>query len=177
MTTPESPASIPRAHRRRPTLTITAGPLSSGKSTWVRSIRTKSKQPLCLIRDEVRAEVGGADYLNGPVDHETEEAVTRRIREQTTEALTRGSDVFLDGCNNHPLTRSRWEALATDNSANFRVMLFNLSLVEIALLNAQRENPHPRAKIESSFRLWEAQFKKLTCRPQNHFINNDRSVA
>lgn len=177
MSTRETPTVVPRAQRRRPTLTITAGPLSSGKSSWVRSFRKAGGGPLCLIRDEVRAEVGGVGYIDGPVDPEIEEAVTARIKEETAQALSDGVDVFLDGCNNHPLTRIRWEALATGSAADFRLMFFNLSLEQIIALNAQRAVPHPREKVESSFALWEEQFKKAVKRPQHQFINNQRLSA
>lgn len=177
MNTSENTAIVPHAPRRRPTLTITAGPLSAGKSSWVRSFRTDDDTTLCLIRDEVRADVGGEGYLDGPVSPEVEESVTAYIRDQVIRALAEDKDVYLDGCNNHPLTRSRWESLATENSAEFRLMFFNLSLEQIAALNDRRQAPHSREKVESSFRYWEEQFRKIMSRPQHHFINGERALA
>lgn len=170
-----APATTPSS-RRRPLLTITAGPLSSGKSAWVRSFRSAPTEPLCLVRDEVRALTGGADYLDGPVIPDVEEAVTQSIHQQALAALQAGRNVFVDGCHNHPLTRRQWEALATENSADFRLMFFNRSLDEIAALNASRAVPHSRSKIESSFHQWSEQFTKLSksARPQHHFINSQK---
>lgn len=175
MNTQGTPSVIPRAHRRRPTLTITAGPLSSGKSAWVRSFRGAEGEPLCLIRDEVRSEIGGAGYLIGPVDADIEESVSARIKEDVARALSAGVDVYLDGCNNHPRTRTHWESLATENSAGFRAMLFNLPLEQITALNAQRAAPHPHEKIASSHRFWAEQFQKMAHRPQHLFINGERT--
>lgn len=179
MSTSESPRVVPHAPRRRPTLTITAGPLSSGKSSWVRSFRTEDGTTLCIVRDEVRAEVGGEGYLDGPVDSAIEEGVTARIQDLAMQALADGRDVYIDGCNNHPLTRSRWESLATASTADFRLMFFNLTLEQITSLNARRESPHPMAKVESSYRFWGEQFKKVADqpRPQHHFINGDLAGA
>ena len=176
MSITENAAVTPHAPRRRPTLTITAGPLSAGKSSWVRSFRTNDNTTLCLIRDEVRAEIGGEGYLDGPVSPDVEETVTAYIQNQTISALTEGRDVYLDGCNNHPLTRNRWEALATENSAEFRLMFFNLSLEQIAALNNRRQTPHSMAKVESSFRYWDKQFQKITSRPQYQFMNSERAL-
>lgn len=177
MDTQRDPSAVPRAPRRRPTLTITAGPLSSGKSSWVRSFRDAEGGPLCLIRDEVRAEIGGERYLDGPVSEEIEERVTARVIEKITHALSAGADVYVDGCNNHPRTRTHWEALATEHSADFRIMFFNLPLEEIAALNAQRPTPHSREKIESSYRLWEEQFRKAARRPQHQFLCGERTLT
>lgn len=163
--------------RRRPLLTVTAGPLSSGKTAWVRSFRNGPNSPLCLIRDEVRAEVGGQGYLDGSVSPDVEEAVTQSIQERTLGALRAGRNVFVDGCHNHPLTRRQWEALATANSADFRLMFFNRTLDEITALNEQRGDPHSRDKIESSFQQWDKQFQKVATRPQHHFINGERALA
>lgn len=166
------PVASPHAVRRRPTLTITAGPISSGKSEWVRSFHQTEGSPLCLVRDEVRTKVGGEGYLDGLVDGEVEEAVTRLIREQCRNALARGVDVYMDGCHNHPLTRRQWESFATKHRADFRLMFFNRSLDEIVALNAARESPHPREKIESSHRQWEEQFERVPRRPQHQFIDS-----
>lgn len=171
MSVTENPSASPHNLRRRPTLTITAGPVSSGKSDWVRSFQEGHGDPLCLIRDEVRTQVGGVGYLDGPVDGEVEEAVTRLIHEQAHAALAHGSDVYVDGCHNHPLTRRQWEAFATENGADFRLMFFNRTLEEIIALNAAREAPHSREKIKSSHSQWEKQFKHVTPRPQHQFVN------
>lgn len=171
------PFSPPRAPRRRPSLTITAGPISSGKSAWVRTFREAPSAPLCIIRDEVRELVGGEGYLEGSVDGEVEEAVTRLIHEQARASLTQGVDVYVDGCHNHPLTRRQWESFATKNGADFRLMLFDRSLEEIVALNALRDTPHPRKKIESSYSQWEEQFKHVTPRPQHQFISGERALA
>lgn len=165
-----TPASAPHGLRRRPTLSITAGPIASGKSEWVRSFREPSGGPLCLIRDEARTRARGDAYLQGAIDDDFEEAVTHLMREQAQQALAQGTDVYVDGCQNHPITRNTWESLATRSGADFRLVLFNLPLDEIAALNARREVPHPKDRVEASFRRWEEQFKSMPRRPQNLFM-------
>lgn len=166
---------MPHASRRRPTLTITAGPISSGKSEWVRSFREKVGGPTCLIRDEMRLHIGGEGYLDGPVDHNVEEVVTRRVREQARNVLACGIDVYVDGSHNHPRTRKQWEALATEVGADFRLMFFDCALGEIIDLNTRRRAPHSREEIESSYWQWDEWFRRLAARPQHRFVSAERS--
>lgn len=177
MSTPGHPTPPPPAHRRRPTLTITAGPVSSGKSDWVRSFRNNKTAPLCIIRDEIRTLIGGENYLHSPVDPQIEEVVTDVIEQQTKEALAQDKDVYVDGCHNHPLTRRQWETLATESGASFQLMLFSRTLEEITALNAQRPTPHAQEKIETSFHQWENQFQQMPPRPHHQYINQERSRA
>lgn len=156
------PQPPPGRPLHRPTLTLTAGPPSAGKSEWVASFRAEAEGgPLCLIRDEIRLEIGGSAYLDGDHNYEVEEAVTKALRDRARAALETGSDVFVDGCNNHPLTRHQWRLAALDAGGAFRIMVFDLPLDEVLAINAKRVEPRDTLKVTDAHRFWETKVQQL----------------
>ena len=124
------------------------GPPGAGKTTWIEA-NVPSSVVLCST-EPIRRNWAMHQRQGAIV------AYLANLRAKADDALARGRDALIDGCNTRPGDRSTWLALARRHRASTRLVVFATSLD--AMLDAQRTRTHPVA--DDKVRAYYEEFRK-----------------